>query len=714
MPRVLPFLLVLLVLLVLLALPLQAFQPVPPPGRTIGTPVREPQRGSLQVAAASDGKRFMVALSDDRFGDVDVLGLRFDESGEPVGEAFPIAATWRTDSVSADPSWNGNDYAVFANAEHIGTYRQRVHRDGSVESVGEPLAGGFHDVAWTGSRYLALDSLEGFLRLRSFDASLQPMGETAIAPIGSGWLASNGTHVIVVRNVSDAGRYELTARIFDELGAPLTAELPLWSQTFTLPRVFERPAISWNGTRFLVAWLEDDAIGAAFISPSGEVQRLPIQGRPAPGATIDAEWDGVAHLIAWTENVSLEARATLLASDGAIMETLDLGTTGYQMSVASNGEIFFVATGAERIIVRSTGAERIAVAKPLSSSFARQSAAAMSANASNLFVAWEENRKIFTSRLSPRGEPLDGRGLRLGDGWSTPVSVASTNDAHLVVWRDTDRDERRFARVTSGGKRIDPIGGVATEGQIAATNGTSFLLAGFRAKPLEMFARELTATVVPIHGFAESSMILDSFVYADTPLHALLRLGDTYALVWTKYLDHPCSSAFCTRRAETRVSLIADDGTPLRSAAIAPHGGVVAAASDGNALLIAFVRGREIFVRRVASDLLAGPEAFAYLGAPAIRPRLTATPNGFLLAFSAAVEPDNTAPHVIRLRSDGTRIGPPEVTGARAFVSDVLHAFGSTWMAVARAWRPLPESHHGAITRIYLEELTARRRAVTP
>ena len=703
-------------LLVLFSLQAQAqFQLTPPPGRTIAIPARDAQLSSREVAAASDGTEFLVALSDDRFGDIDVLGLRFDESGEPVGGAFPIAATSRLDSVSADPLWNGTDYVVFANAQDVGTYRQQVHRDGSVVSVDAPLPALFRDVAWTGSRYLALEARDSFLRLRSFDVSLQSIGETEIASFGNGWIAAGGSSVLVVRGsrrYGDPHTYELSARLFDEHGVPLTDEFFFFFRASALPPVLSDLTITWNGTRFLVAWPDDESIQAAFISPTGGFERLRIPGQRARGASIDAAWDGLAHLIAWTDSDSHEARAARLASDGTLIEIFDLGMTAERLSVASNGEIVLVVTEKERVVVRSTGAERVSVPKPLSFVFAKQSTAAMTANASSLFVAWEENHKVFASRLSPRGAPLDGRGIEIGSGWQTPISVASTHDTHVVVWRD--RGQQRFARVTNAGEVLDPMGGVSTEGTLAASNGTSFLLAGFRPQPAAMFQNELTLTVVPARGPAKNSVSLDPFVFADTPLHSLVRLGDAYALVWTRYLDYPCSMAFCTRRAETRVSLIADDGTPLRSAAIAPYGQVVAAASDGNALLIAFVRGREIFVRRVESDLVAGPETFVYLDEPAIRPQLTATPNGFLFAFSAAVRPDNTAPHVIRLRADGTRIAPPEVVGARAFVSDVIHAFGSTWMTVERAWQPLPESHPGAITRIYLEELAARRRAVTP
>ena len=685
MPRVIPF------LLALLSLPLLAFQPVPPPGRTVGTPVREPQFPSI-AAVGSDGDGFLVALTDGRYGQRDVLGVRYDREGRLLDqEAFPIAATWRNDTLSSRPLWNGTEYMVFTAADSIGTYRQRVHRDGSVESHGA-IPEHFLDVVWSGSRYAALHSMGGALRLRISDPSLQTGDETAVAPDGWGWIGSNGSQLLVLRARWDLYNYHLTARVFDEHGSPLTAEQPLWSKTYARWQSpeFEKAAISWNGTRFLVTWPYLDTIYAAFVSPAGAVQELSFPGKPAAGTSVGVAWDGFAHLIAWSESPSFEARGTLIASDGTILETLDLGVPSQEMSVASNGEVFFVATSRDRIIVRSTGENRVSAPEPLSFSFAEQRSAAMSANTSNLFVAWEENQKIFASRLSPRGEPLDGRGIEIGAGYFTSISTSSTERTHLAVWSNNDHKDYRFARVTSDGQRLEPPGGAPIDGHLVATDGTSFLIVGRASSHAPMIA-----TRVPERGGPATPIVLNSI---DGRAVALVRFHGTYALL-------------SATGEEARIHLLDDDGKLLRTAAIAPHDGLMAAAAAGDGLLVAFVRegGTEMFVRRIDRDLTAGPEIPVYSGAGPFHARLTLTPKGFLLAVSVVSEAQ-----LIQLDENGTPANSPRVRKTNALVWDAVHAFGSTWMAVGRGWRPLPESHAGMVSRIYLEELTARRRAVTP
>ena len=704
MPRVVPF------LLVLLSLPLHAFQPVPPPGRTVGIPVRVPAfSGDLTVA--SDGEGFFLATSDFRYGSTDVLGTRFDAEGEPIdADAFPVAATWHHDQGRARPIWNGTEYVVFANAESISTYRQRVSRDATVLSTGDPIECCVVGAAWNGSRYAAVsfpvNDPQSMVRLRFFDSALMPVDEVVIETAASGAssaaVATDGLQFLVVW---PSGKV-LFAQVFDERGAAVSAPLPLTTFPDLDSSSGIHPAISWNGSTYAVAWANKENIDIAFIGPAGtEVSRAVLSSPPAWARSVDIAWDGSAHLVTWSEQANGSVRATLLSSSGTVLESLELAAQSTETSVASNGRFFFVATSRSRFIVRSTGPDRIAGPKPLTVAFAAQKNPLITAGSSTMFVAWQEADSIFASRLTPQAEPLDGRGLRLGSG--TPSDTATAGDTHIAVWGT------RFARVTSAGERIDPEGGAPEDAIRVASNGTSFLVAGSR--PLSTSLSELTVTVVPQRGPASSSVTVASPVPSDTPLTALVRLGNAYALVWTNYFDPPCRTIVCERRGETLVSLIADDGSLLLSAVIAPHGGAAAAASDGDGLLVAFSRFQSIFqsvfVKRVASDLTAGPDIA--IDRPGFSPRLAATGRGFLLVYSRG-ETGKSQPVFVRLDPSGHPIGEPAALDQSVHPTDVVHAFGSVWMTVERWLSPIPESHSGILARAYIERIDARRRVVTP
>ena len=709
MPRVLTF------LLVLLSLPLHAFEPVPPPGRTVGVPVREPAP-SYHVEVASDGDGFFLATRDDRYGNSDVLGYRYDESGEPIdADAFPVAATWRGDDISARPIWNGSEYVVFANSEHIGTWRQRVRRDATVLSGGDPVAYGVAGAAWNGSRYAGITFPSGEVRLRFFDAALQPAGDVLIdtAEPGLSW-AAIGTDGSQFLAAWGSGR-SLFAQVFDERGNATSPRLTLATVPEQSPRVVDpreipsfHPAIVWNGNAYAIAWSDFTDLEIAFLTPAGaETSRSKIPGAIYPGS-IDIAWDGVTHLVTWTRFPTDDVRATFVSASGTVLETIDLPAISLVTSVASNGSVFFIATWRERFVVRSTGNDRVSGPKPLTVAFGRQVNPAITASTSNLFVAWHEAGGIFASRLSVRGEPLDGRGLRLGSSQiAPPVAVATAGDTHIVLW------PQRFARVTTDGEILDPEGGTATEGTHVTSNGTSFLVAGSRGRPPLLIENELTLTIVPARGPAQATIPLAPAVYSDTRLHALVRFGEAYALVWTNYLDPPCLGSRCPpRRAETRVSRIADDGTLIRSAAIAAHGGAVSAAASDDVLLVAFFANQSVTTIPVAQDLTPGPATVPYRGGMG-EPRLTRTSRGFALAFTTAVSWDEPRPNLLTLDASGNPVGPVTTLEERGISSDLVYAFGATWMTVVRWWHPLPESHPGSVTRAYVEDIRVRNRAVT-
>ena len=712
MPRVLPF------LLVLLSLPLHAFDPFPPPGRPVGIPVREPGT-SFNFEIASDGDGFFLATGDRRYGDGDVLGCRYDASGEPIDtDAFPVAVTEHDDAVHSRPIWNGAEYVVFATSEYFGTWRQRLRRDSTVHPAGLPVESRIAGSAWNGSRYAGITFSGSEVRLYLFDSELQVVNDVVIdrPEENSSWsaIATDGSQFLALWGNGPS----LLAQVFDEHGSATSPRLTLATMPgATTPGAWRRgsfrPAIAWNGSAYAVAWSDGDEIDIVFFSPAGsEIARTAIPGSVEPGS-IDVAWDGLTHLVTWARSPALEVQATFVSASGAIVETIPLHAISLETSVASNGRFFFVATSKERFLVSPIGSQRVSGPKPLTLAWASQYVPAITAGASTLFTAWAEDGSIFASRLDARGEPLDGRGLRLGDAGIAPtIALARAGETYLALW------PQRIARVTSAGEILDREGGLDVDGKLVSSNGTSFLVAGLRNQDPAPWAAALTVTIVPARGAAQPTTILAPSVYSDSGMHALVRLRDAYALVWTNHLDPPCFSprSCAGRRSETRVSLIADNGTLIRSVPIAAHGGAVSAASDGSTLIVAFQVPPGITTMRVTDDLTPGPETVVYNGlAASIRlTRLTRISDGFALAFNTPTsdwyEPRAT---LLRLDATGKPIGTPATFEKGGHFTDLVHAFGATWVTRLQSWHPIPESHDGRVWRAYVEDIRARRRVVT-
>ncbi|MEO0108465.1 MAG: hypothetical protein ABIK62_04755, partial [candidate division WOR-3 bacterium] len=216
--------------------------------------------------------------------------------------------------------------------------------------------------------------------------------------------------------------------------APFPAEATILDGEFLIDTVrLSTPgaydaAVGFDGTNFLVAWLDDrGGLFAARVSPAGEVldpngirvARTPDRSRPA------VAFDGTNYLVVYPQYSHVRARR--VSTDGSVLEP--------EIVISNEGE--------------------------------GQDAPAVAFDGTNYLVAWADyrvdNLDIYGARVSPTGIVLDTTSIPIADSiyWEGSPAVCATSNGFLVVW-DAEYDPRniRAARVTSTGQVLDHNGSV--------------------------------------------------------------------------------------------------------------------------------------------------------------------------------------------------------------------------------------------------------------
>lgn len=686
--------------------------------RPLAAPAMRPYGVGTDARLVFDGQQFLVAFSDSRYGDQDVLGSRYDRRGEPLDQqAFPITATYLLDSLPIS-IWNGTDYAVFSQTMMLGTFRVRVSRDGVVSSAGDPLPAVYEyavDGAWNGSQYCVAFLNSAQLTLRFFDATLGEAGTAAIdsasEAVQNAAVATDGRNFLVVWETEKAGDQRgVYALVVDDRGKALSGRQTLAVEaasdgTYTIPRF--TPVISWNGSRYLVAWATPTAVKATFVSPAGSAtDSFAIPAKPFAGSVATA-WDGLAHLITWSDRNTYEVSGALASSTGALLDSFDLGTAAMRAAAASNGDLFLVLAGTDRFAVHSTGATRFERLGASTTAYAAQTDASITAGAQNLLTAWAENGNVYASRMAPDGSALDGSGILLGRGWNG-ISTASSGDVHAVAWSDSA--STRMARVTSAGEVLDPGGAVIADssGSVVTAGGHALMAAAVvPASKLPTYLFNILAGRVAPTGTSPAPVPVATNVVVKQ-LQALVETGDGFALLWQQDLDPECISPRCKRFAE-RLMFLTDTGSVTRDIVLPFNPtGFVGAASDETGILVAGSSNGTLVTERIAFDGTAAPVVTSAIVVPGIRGSLVARTGGFQLFV------DWNGPAMLVLDDSGRAIAPLKTLRSTGTLGAAVRAFGSTWMTWLDGWIPLPNAHPGGITRGFVQvipQTVGRRRA---
>lgn len=273
-----------------------------------------------------------------------------------------------------------------------------------------------------------------------------------------------------------------------------------------------QPVVSWNGNQHFVLWRDTRSgtaqIFGARVDSAGNVQDA--SGLPVGTSSLELgdpaiTWNGVEHLVAWTEGRS-SVRAARVTVSGAIQSAFDLSTPSY-----SSARPALAASAADVLIAWQDGrwgesdiyAARIiegAIAPPgefyVSGMPSREEEPALASDGTDFFAVWRDYRggfgdtEIYGTRLTTEGTVLDPAGIFVSRGpllSASEPAVAWGANTYLVVWTQRTRSvgtstyQVHGARVAADGSVLDAtpflIASEADEGEPdVAWNGSDFFV----------------------------------------------------------------------------------------------------------------------------------------------------------------------------------------------------------------------------------------------
>jgi len=424
-------------------------------------------------AVASDGGRFLVTWVDARSGTPQTYGARVDGDGtilDPGG--FPIDLGSGPDSYPA-VAWTGATYLVSwaHGAAGADILAARVGPEGTVLDTDPIIVSSAHGT-----------QTRPAIASRGVDTLVVWEDHRASSPDVFGARVSAGGVVLEPKGIS--------------LVASPDAEV--------------EPAVAWNGTRYLLSWIDKNARGAAVVlvqpfGPDGVVigpaSQLTSPNLVAYAPAVASA--GQAFLVTWHGWIGSPAiLGQRVDVDGLPLgDPILVGETNYwylRSAIAWTGTLYLVAyTGvrqtpfgddpnvadtridADGDIIGTAGA-------PISRAAASQQPPGIASNGRVALVAWTENRrgvmKLLAGRLDGSGTPLDPSGIRIASGvpfeWAPPA-VASDGADFLIAWSG---DRVLGVRVSADGLPLDrtplalPGGRTVARSLAAVWTGSSYLI----------------------------------------------------------------------------------------------------------------------------------------------------------------------------------------------------------------------------------------------
>ncbi|MCX6841759.1 MAG: T9SS type A sorting domain-containing protein [candidate division WOR-3 bacterium] len=446
-----------------------------------------PTSSQMYPSVAFDGTNYLVVWYDDRNGpNSDIYGTRVSKAGA-VLDASGIAITPNTPTSGqqyASVAFDGNNYLVvwqdYRNGSYTDIYGARVSQSGSVLDAGGILVStntptSYEDipsVAFDGSNYLVIWTEYRNANRDIYGARVSPTG-TILDPYGiivtgsvntqtGPAVAFDGTNYLVVWQDNRNGNYDICGARVAADGALL--DLAGFAISTNTPTSDQRgPSVAFDGTRYLVVWLDsrsdiDGDIYGARVSQSGSVlDPTGIAISTATGGQIglSVAFDGTNFLVVWQDsrdNVDWDIYGARVSQSGSVLDP-----AGIAISAATNNE-----------------------AHP-----------SVAFDGTNYLVVWHDLRRnvdwdIYGARVSQLGSVLDPNGIAISTatGWQYHPSVAFDGANYLAVWGDNRSNASMDiygARVAQSGSVLDPNGiaiSTATghqQGPSVAFDGTNYL-----------------------------------------------------------------------------------------------------------------------------------------------------------------------------------------------------------------------------------------------
>ncbi|MEQ9501865.1 MAG: hypothetical protein RIT81_33645 [Deltaproteobacteria bacterium] len=228
-------------------------------------------------AIAGNGTDFLVTWmtvsGQTRF----VRAARIGSTGDPVGLPPEIeleVGQSELTQASPTPEWVGNEWQVFLTPSQAAPRAHRIATDGTVTGAADlPITGNFAKtlLSFDGQAllWIARNFVDGRRQLEAlrFDTMLTPMSTTPLAIIGAApaqrsvTMASSPAGALVAWREYSALDLMARAALVDASGQTL-APAPIELSTNTAQSDGLEMAVVFNGTDYLVVWLQDPASGA--------------------------------------------------------------------------------------------------------------------------------------------------------------------------------------------------------------------------------------------------------------------------------------------------------------------------------------------------------------------------------------------------------------------------------------------------------------------
>ena len=329
------------------------------------------------------------------------------------------------------------------------------------------------------------------------------------------------------------------------------------------------PAVAFGAGRYLAVWTDGRAdetteVWAARLTPTGAV--LDPSGILVSSSANDAElpavtFDGTNFLVAWERNGNIigarvSAAGRVLDSPAFVISAAS-GAQG-DPAVASNGSGSLVVWQDGRAGNNDVFAARVSSAGDVvdpggvavSTAGNAETRPAVTFDGQNYFAVWEDARSgasdIRGSRISPSNTVLNPNGIVVAAAANAQAfpDVTSNGTASLVVWHDFRTGafaDIRATRVTRAGAVLDPTGIVVSDAARdqfepeVSFDGADYLVAwtDLREGPLVELADIFASRVTPAGANLDGDGFAISAAGSGQFRPAVATNGTTTLAVWT-------------------------------------------------------------------------------------------------------------------------------------------------------------------------------------
>jgi hypothetical protein len=473
------------------------------PERAIAVPATTDNPFLGNSSVASNGKDFLVVTVQDRFvGGSAHAWMLVDSGGRPLSVASGL---FFSDGLSDGVASNGRDF-LFVSGGHGATIGVRVSADGALMDstpitihattrppFSEHDTVGARSVAWDGSQYVVLTTIERLTAQKTPTASLHgPLEEFEIVTrVGvDGQILQNDLEVNRGANNAIAARNGLSVIAWSASG--------VFIRTMNGAGVLSDPiqisvanahaiSIAAGDDGFLLVWSEG-------VSNTVRAQHLDPGGRPdAPSFTVNVDsgldllavtWDSAAYRVAWSNAESKTIQSIRVNAGGVEASAMTLAAGGGS-ALAFNGESTLLVWNDSDLGTRARRADIAGVGQLVHRFFNPQSLNAIGFTPAGPSVAWTEGTSRLTNVSSGASSPPinDGsytliRGLnrpliisgtaapftfRYADGLGQPFALPTQNplwigSGFLCFWTDNAPVTDPFAVLPLYAQRFDANG----------------------------------------------------------------------------------------------------------------------------------------------------------------------------------------------------------------------------------------------------------------